>query len=116
MHNVHRGQNQREEQRAHRSGPSEEEQRDGAACTDAGEAQTLDLNHATIPQLEALDALGPALARAIVERRVHHGHPPAGSSCANWKEWTSQSSARCSAWRGSRAARRAEFDTHPVVP
>lgn len=74
MHNVHRGSHQREEQRQHRSGPSDEEQRDGAAAADLADAQVLDLNHATIPQLEAVDALGPALARAIVERRVHQGH------------------------------------------
>lgn len=74
MHNVHRGQSQREGQRMHRSGPSDEEQRDGATFGDGADAQALDLNHATIPQLEAIDALEPALARAIVERRVHHGH------------------------------------------
>ncbi|HEX6245170.1 MAG TPA: helix-hairpin-helix domain-containing protein [Polyangiales bacterium] len=74
MHNVHRGHNQREEQRIRRSGPSEEEQRDGATFADAADAQSLDLNHATVPQLEAIDDLGPELARAIVERRVHHGH------------------------------------------
>jgi DNA uptake protein ComE-like DNA-binding protein len=74
MHNVHRGHHQREEQRIRRSGPTEEEQRDGATFADAADAQNLDLNHATVSQLEAIDDLGPELAIAIVERRVHQGH------------------------------------------
>ena len=73
MQNVNRGRDRRETQRTKRSGPAEESQTD-IFGTSAAEVQTLDLNHATAPQLEAIEDLSAELARAIVEYRVHHGH------------------------------------------
>jgi hypothetical protein len=62
MHNVHRGREKREERRISRSGPTDEDQGDAFGST-AAELQSLDLNHATAPQLAAIE-----------EIRVHHGH------------------------------------------
>lgn len=73
MHNVNRGRERREGQRVSRSGPSEEDQ-SAFVGTTGTDMQSVDLNHATALQLEAIDELGPELARALVEHRVHHGH------------------------------------------
>ena len=40
---------------------------------DGGAAQPLDLNTATVDQLDTLPGIGPATARAIVEYREQHG-------------------------------------------
>ena len=73
MHNVDRNRAKREERRISRSGSGEEEQ--GAVFgSTAAELQALDLNHATAPQLAVIEDIEPALAQAIVEHRVHHGH------------------------------------------
>jgi DNA uptake protein ComE-like DNA-binding protein len=73
MHNVHRGREKREERRISRNGSSDVDQGDVFGST-AAELQSLDLNHATAPQLAAIEEIEPALAQAIVEHRVHHGH------------------------------------------
>jgi len=71
MQNVNRG--TRDDRRAKHSGVTEEGQTDIPGVE--GEAlQSFDLNHATQAQLEAIDALGPELAQALVQHRVHHGH------------------------------------------
>jgi DNA uptake protein ComE-like DNA-binding protein len=62
------------ERRARRSGPSEESQGDSALGADVLESQNLDLNHATLAQLCAVDGLTDELAEVILERRVKQGH------------------------------------------
>jgi DNA uptake protein ComE-like DNA-binding protein len=75
MHNVDRGRDRRTERRITRSGPADEEQSDSMSLgADMVDAQIMDLNHATLPELEAIDELGPTLARAIIEQRVRQGH------------------------------------------
>lgn len=71
MQNVNRGVHN--DRRTRHSGPTEEGQGDivGASGEDV---QSLDLNHATLAQLEAIEELSGGLAQSIVEHRVHHGH------------------------------------------
>jgi len=63
-----------ESTRVRHSGPTEEEQHDELGDFSAEDAQALDLNHATVEQLAAVDEIGLEMAETIVQQRVHQGH------------------------------------------